>query len=131
MPRWSREQDAILWEHGNEGAARCAAIMRHRFGVSRSAEAVRRHAYRIGAPIIAFEVCPRCGARCDHLSPSGMCFACTRRELAEAQRMRNDALRAELRANAPDGEAGRKADREYAAERAKAHRLRRRLGVSG
>lgn len=127
MPRWSKLQDAVLWEHGHEGAERCAAIIGHRFGVARTPEAVRRHAYRIGAPIIAYEVCPRCGARVDHLSPHGTCYACSRRELAEAQRCRNDALRAELRANAPDGAAGRKADREYAAERAKAHRLRKRI----
>ena len=125
MPRWSRLQDEYLWEHCNEGAERIAKSMRARFGVARTAEAVRRHAYRIGAPLVVYEICPECGAKVDHVCRSGMCYRCTQLSNAEAQRRRNDELRAQLRANAERDV--RRAEREYDAARAEASRLRRKL----
>ena len=126
MPRWSRRQDEVLWEHGHEGAEACAAIIESRFGVARTVEAVRRHAYRIGAPIFAYEVCPECGGKVDHLGRDGTCYRCSMRKLAEAQRRRNDAIRREIMANS-SREGRRKAEREYDAARAEATRLRRKL----
>lgn len=126
MPRWSRQQDEYLWEHCNEGPEKVAAAMRRRFGVARSPEAVRRHAYRIGAPLVEYEICPHCGGKYDHLGRDGVCYGCRQRELAEEQRRRNKALRDEIRANQSPQER-RKAEREYDAARAEASRLRRKL----
>lgn len=126
MPRWSRQQDEYLMEHCHEGAERVADAMRHRFGVSRTPEAVRRHAYRIGAEIIAYEICPQCGGKYEHLLRTGVCYQCNQRNRAEEQRRRNRSLRDELRANDSERER-RKAEREYEAARAEAARLRRKL----
>ena len=113
-------------EHCNEGVEAVAEAMRRRFGVDRSPEAVRRHAYRIGAPLVEYEICPSCGGKFDHLTRDGVCRRCRTGELAKLQRKRNDALREEIRAN-QSPEALRKAEREYEKERAQATRLRRKL----
>ena len=126
MPRWTRLQDSVLWEHGHEGPERCADIIRHRYGVARTPEAVRRHAYRIGAPIICYEICPSCGGKFDHLGREGICYGCRQRELAKAARRENDLIRAEIRANQSAIER-RKAEREFEAARAERARLRRKL----
>ena len=126
MPRWSRLQDEYLMEHCNEGVERVADAMRHRFGVSRTPEAVRRHAYRIGAPVVEYEICPRCGGKHDHLGREGICYQCRQRELAEAQRNRNEELRREINDN-NSKKSRRRAEREYEAARAEASRLRRKL----
>ena len=119
MPRWSRRQDEYLMEHCNEGPERIAAAMRRRFGVARTPEAVRRHAYRIGAPLVVYEICPECGGKHEHLV-RGVCYQCNQRRLAERQR----AVRDEIAANqSPDSR--RRAEREYERERAKTSRLRR------
>ena len=128
MPRWSRLQDSYLMEHGHEGAERVAEGMRRRFGVERTPEAVRRHAYRIGAPIFQYEVCPSCGGKFDHLGKDGICYQCHQRRLAEAERRKADAIRAEIRRNQSEAER-RKAEREYERERAKTSRLRRKHGI--
>ena len=121
-------QDSVLWEHGHEGAERCADIIRHRYGVARTPEAVRRHAYRIGAPMYRYEVCPECGGKFDHLGPDGICHQCRQHELAEGQRRKRDAILAEIRAN-QSAEERRKAEREYEKERQANSRLRRKYGV--
>lgn len=130
MPRWSRRQDEYLLEHCNEGPERIAAAMRNRFGISRTPEAVRRHAYRIGVPIVEYEICPECGRKVDHIGHHGMCYACSREKLAAEQRARNDALRAEIKRN-NSAEERRKAERAYDAARAEATRLRRKLRGCG
>lgn len=126
MQRWTRLQDAVLWEHGHEGAERCADIIRHRYGVARTPEAVKRHAYRIGAPMVRYEICPACGGKHPYLGRDGLCHACHNELKAEEQRRRNDELRAELR-RAESAEERRRAERGYDAARAEATRLRRRL----
>lgn len=128
MTRWSRQQDDVLWEHGHEGAERCAAIIWHRYGVARTPEAVKRHAYRIGAPMWRYEICPECGGKVDHLGPDGLCAVCRKRSLAERKRRERDALLAEIRANQSPGALG-KAEREYAKERQALSRLRRKYGI--
>ena len=124
MPRWSLLQDECLREHANEGAERCAAIIRHRFGVSHTPDAVKRHAYRIGVPIIVYEICPSCGGRVRNLGNTGVCYACRQRELAAEQRRFNESLLAEL-LEAESPAARRRAEREYDAARAQTARIRR------
>lgn len=128
MAKWSRRQDDVLWEHGNEGAERCAEIIERRFGVRRTPDAVKRHAYRIGAPIYRFEICPSCGGKFDHLGPDGICAPCHKRSKAEDERRKRDAILAEIRANQSPGALG-KAEREYAKERQANSRLRRKHGI--
>ena len=108
--------------------ARSAEIIRRRFGVDRTPEAVRRHAYRIGAPIFQYEVCPECGRKVDHLSRSGVCYQCGQRALAEGQRRERERIKAEVRRNGSKAER-RKAEREYERERAANYRLRRKHGI--
>lgn len=128
MPRWSRQQDDVLWEHGHEGAERCAAIIWDRFGISRTPDAVKRHAYRIGAPIFEHEICPRCGGAVRYLGADGICYACAQRANAEVERRRREAIKAEVRDAESPGSRG-PAKREYDAERAKTSRLRRKLRI--
>lgn len=128
MARWSRQQDDVLWEHGHEGVERCAEIIGERFGVVRTAEAVRRHAYRIGAPVIVYEICPTCGRKVDYLGRYGVCNACRARDLADAQRRKRDELLAEIRTSRTGGDV-REAEREYARERQANARLRRKHGL--
>lgn len=104
MTKWSAEQDEFLREHGNEGAERCAALMRHRFGVARTPEAVRRHAYRAGIPIIRYELCQRCGKAVRQLGGDGLCRVCHYRRLADEQRAFNREVVAELRDQAREEE---------------------------
>ena len=128
MPKWSRQQDDVLWEHGHEGAERCAEIIKGRYGISRTPSAVKRHAYRIGAPIFRYEICPGCGRKVDHLGKQGVCYACRQGELADEARRRNDEIRAEIRANQSRAER-RKAERGYNRERQANARLRRKHGL--
>ena len=127
MPRWSRQQDEYLMEHCHEGAERVADAMRRRFGVARTPEAVRHHAYRIGAPLVVYEICPECGRKVSKLVPSGMCYQCNQHVLAEGHRRTCDELREEIKRNESRRER-RKAARECDRERARASRLRRKLG---
>ena len=128
MPRWSKLQDEVLWEHGHEGAERCAAIIRNRYGVARTPDAVKRHAYRIGAPIIQHEICPRCGTRVAYLGPYGVCYACRQKEHADEQRAEHRAILAEIR-NERSCDAARDAERDYNKWRKANSRLRQKYGI--
>lgn len=120
MSRWSTLQEQVLWEHGNEGADRCAAIIRNLYGVSREPEAVRRHAYRIGAPMLRYEICPDCGRKVKSLTREGVCRVCHQRQLADRQRERNARLMREIaRSDEAEYEAAR---REYDRLRQQFHR---------
>lgn len=130
MTRWSRQQDEYLMEHCNEGVERIADAMRRRFGVARTPEAVRRHAYRIGAPLVEYEVCGGCGRKVLKLTPEGVCYQCNQHALAEGHRRRCDELRDEIRRN-ESREERRRAERECDRERARASRLRRKLASVG
>lgn len=123
MPTWSRQQDAVLWEHGNEGPARCADIIRRRFGVARTPEAVRRHAYRIGAPIIEYDICVGCGGKTRSADEEGLCRACHQRKLADEYKRANGAVLREIEEERREAERAR---REYDRERQRASRERRR-----
>lgn len=130
MTRWSRRQDAVLWEHGHEGAEECADIIRRRFGVARTPEAVRRHAYRIGAPMRRYEICPECGRKTDELCRDGLCPVCHEYAGAEGQRrFRQEVVEAEIAVRRT--EEYRTARREHAKERKATSTLCRKHGVPG
>lgn len=97
MTKWSKAQDELLREFGNRGAEYCAAALRNRFGISRTPEAVRRHAYRVGISIIRYETCPRCGRAVSTVGADGLCGLCHQRRLAEEQKAFNASILAELR----------------------------------
>ena len=120
MTRWSKQQDDVLWEHGNEGAERCAAIIGNRYGVARTPEAVRRHAYRIGAPIVRFEICVGCGGKASRVDDEGLCRTCHQKRVTELYRQRAERARAGI--DSDDGLAA--ARREYDALRQRVRRER-------
>ena len=124
MPKWSKLQDEVLWEHGNEGARRCADIIRHRYGVARTPEAVRRHAYRIGAPIIEYAICSGCGSKARKLDDENLCPVCHQRKLADECKERNRAVINEINMQLKALDTAR---REYDRERQRTARLRRKL----
>ncbi len=91
--KWTPEQDEFLEAHANKGAEWCAREMFARFGVLRSREAVWRHAYRIGASMRRYEICPSCGREVMQLKGgSGLCRACHMHELAEKSRELRDGI---------------------------------------
>ena len=122
MTKWTPQQDGVLWEHGNEGAERCADIIRRRYGVARTPEAVRRHAYRIGAPIIEYHVCVGCGAMARSVDEEGLCAACHQRRLTEEYRMRSARIKRDFEEVDRGFDAAR---REYDRERQRKSRRRR------
>lgn len=126
MTKWSTLQERVLWENGHEGAEKCAAIIWNRYGIARSAEAVRRHAYRIGAPIIRYEICPECGRKVKTLTREDVCRVCHQRMLADRQRERNARILHEL--SQPDDEEYETARREYDRLRQQHHREKPRKG---
>ena len=121
MPTWSKQQEDVLWEHGNEGPRSCADIIRRRYGVARTPEAVRRHAYRIGAPIVEYEICVGCGGKTRSADDEGLCRACHQRRVADEYKARSSAIRRELEEEAVEAERAR---REYDRERKRASRER-------
>lgn len=91
--KWTTKQDAYLEAHAHKGAEWCAREMAREFGVRRSAESVRRHAYRIGASMRIHEVCPICGRDVPRLKDgSGLCRACHMRERSARTRELRDGL---------------------------------------
>lgn len=121
MPkRWSAEQDLFLEEHANKGAEWCAKEIRRQFGVSRSAEATRRHGTRIGCSWVRYEFCPECGKPMQTVPRKlGVCKNCNMRRLRDAARERSQRAVAN---QAEDGEGA-----EFKALRREYDRYRRRL----
>lgn len=84
---WTVEQEQVLRDYGSLGAERCREIIGEECGIWRSVDATQRHAYRIGADITSWEVCPHCGRRVKRLSDrDGLCPICVQREAAEQHR---------------------------------------------
>lgn len=76
MPKWTPEQNQLLHECAQLGAKKCQELIRKQFGVSRNVEAVRRHAFRIGASISReSRRCPMCGSMLD-IQSDGFCRTC-------------------------------------------------------
>lgn len=87
--RWTPEQDEILLENGNRGAAWCAQEIARTCHVRRSVEATRRHGNRIGVSWIAYEVCPECGKPMLKVPKTlGMCRDCNMRRLRDNAKRR-------------------------------------------
>ena len=131
MPKWSWQQDSVLWEHGHEGAERCATIIWQRFGISRTPGAVQRRASRIGASMLRYEICPGCGRRTREITERGVCPICHQRELAHGQREFNKLLQAEIRRSLKSTDEYRKAEREHEKARQENSRLCRKHGLPG
>lgn len=128
MTKWSKAQDDILREFGNHGAEYCARLIRERFGIERTAQAVSRHAYRIHVSIVRYETCPQCGRRVARLAVSGVCPICHQRELAADQRRFNERLLAEINGSEYTEEFA-EARKDYQAARQQTSRLCRKHGV--
>ena len=129
MPKWSKEQDNVLMEHGHEGAERCASIIRHRFGVARTPEAVQRRASRIGASMLKWEICIGCGAKVSKLYDDGLCPTCHTKRLIEKNRAETDRIREQIR-KAESSDEYIAAKREYARVRKENSSLRKKHRLS-
>lgn len=112
--KWSEEQDSVLWEHGNKGAAWCRDEIERAFGVSRSVTATQRRANRIGAPMIRYEICPCCGRAAKLMPYKGVCRACNAERLHHEQAVFATKIRRQL---AESEEAGKRENRKYQALR--------------
>jgi hypothetical protein len=94
MSVWTTRQEELLKAYARQGAAAAAEAIWRETGVRRSAEATRRHAYRIGVSTERLETCPACGRSVKALSPAtGYCKGCTARRMAERIRAHTDAAR--------------------------------------
>ncbi len=123
---WTFEQEQILREYGNLGAEECRKMIFRRTGVLRSVESTKRHAYRIGAPLIKYEICPSCGRKVRKLKPSGLCTVCNERYLAQKQRELVSKLEQQLKEDTSSHEYVN-AKHEYDQARKAASRLRSKL----
>lgn len=94
--RWTFEQEEILRIHGHRGAEFCRDLIARKFGVWRTVEATQRHASRIKAPLVVYQICPVCGRAERKLHrKTGVCEACNydllwKQQAEEAQRIISD-----------------------------------------
>lgn len=121
--RWTAEQEEILFQYGNHGAEYCARLIAKKFRIHRSAEATKRHANRIGASVMVYSVCHRCGNSVRKLNRnSGLCETCNYRALTERLQILRDTLKG------GDQNAYQQAKRNYDSERQAFSREKRRNG---
>lgn len=98
LARWSDEQDEILRTCGSLGVEYCVREIHRQCGVIRSAEATKRHASRIGASLLVYTICPRCGKPVKQANKqTGLCRVCNERERTERQEAFNTTIRREIR----------------------------------
>lgn len=128
MSTWTPEQDQLLYDNGYLGAEACARLLYQKTGVLRKTSAVERHAYRIGASLIPYKVCPSCGSRVSKLNYTGVCSACHTKHLLAEQKEFNQELLREIRTKDAEAEDARK---DYAAIRKKNNRICRSHGLPG
>lgn len=124
--RWTDEQDQVLIDYGNKGAAWCRDEIERRFGIARSAEATQRRASRIGAPLAKYEICPSCGQAARLMSRKGLCRACNAQRLHHEQAVFATKIRRDLSDNE---EAARRETRKYQALRKKNERFCKEHGL--
>ncbi|MCI8469321.1 MAG: hypothetical protein HFJ75_07560 [Eggerthellaceae bacterium] len=86
----------MLFDHGNKGARWCRDEIARVTGISRSVEATERHANRIGAPMVVYEVCPVCGRATRVMPYKGMCRACNYERLYKEQAAFATQIKAEI-----------------------------------
>lgn len=122
--KWTPEQEQILREFGNRGAAYCRNLIFKRFNVYRSISATERHASRIMASMAQIQICPMCGRVVRKLNRnSGICEVCNydrlwREQIEEEKRLVNELKRG------GDEVASSNAKRRYDAQRRKVARVR-------
>ena len=96
MPKWWTEaEEDVLKSCASLGAAEVRRQLL-RIGTDRSIAAIKTHASRIGVTLHRYETCPLCGGRYEHLTKSGRCPVCERRERVQEERVKSARLRAEL-----------------------------------
>lgn len=118
--KWSDDQDKVLFDHGNKGAAWCRDEIERQFGASRSVSATQRRASRIGAPMAKYEVCPSCGRIARVMPTKGLCRACNAERLHHNQAVFATKIRRDM---AESDEAANRANRKYQALRKKNERF--------
>lgn len=128
---WTEEQDEILYTYGNLGVEELRRLLHSRCGVIRSEDAIKRHAYRIGASLIRYEVCVNCGRRVQKLKPDNLCTTCHTRRLTERQHQRNAKLMQELREREEQTNEYKAAQRAYNAAKKANSRLCKKHDLSG
>lgn len=107
--RWTQEQDEYLAAHAHKGAEWCRRGMFSELGVLRSADAIWRHAYRIGVSMRRFEVCPECEREVASLTASsGLCKECHMRMLATRSRQVREVVEGALADDEREYERNRK-----------------------
>ena len=126
--RWDAEQERILRDHGNKGAEWCAREIEREFGIARSPAPVQRHASRIGAPLLRYEICPMCGRATRSMSRKGVCRACNAERLREEQERFDSKIRAYV-TKGGDDDAYRENRRKYDALRKRNERYCREHGL--
>lgn len=124
--RWTREQERILAEFANKGAAEIRAQLFVQTGALVSASAIVNKASRLGISLVTEEphgICVRCGAirKERDINDEGLCRTCQLRSMAERQRRENERIRKEARRNEESDAA---AAREYATARKQLSRTR-------
>lgn len=98
MPRWTKEQDEVLIENANKGAEYIASAINKKFGLHRTAHAVRNHASRLGISLMQFSICPECGRVGYPLNRlTGLCPICSTEARTEQHKQFQKVLRMEVR----------------------------------
>ena len=118
---WTTGQDEILAYEGFRGVDACVDEIRERFGIERTRAAVKMRASKIGASLMRYETCPRCGRKVKRLKYSGLCDLCHERELLDPKSKRKRLMR-EMRLTDKEREAVKAAKRERVAENQRRHR---------
>ena len=84
--RWTAAADEIICEYGNKGVREVRRQLRAQLGFEASESAIKSHASRKGYSLMAFEVCPMCGAvvkPSEMRASTGLCRACHAKELRD------------------------------------------------
>lgn len=127
--RWDAAQERVLWEHGNKGAEWCSREIEREFGIRRSPSAVQRHASRIGAPMLRYEICPACGRATRSMPSMGICRACNAEKLRQEQERFDTKIRAYVMKGG-DEDAYRENSRKYDALRKRNERYCKAHGLA-
>ena len=123
--KWTIAQENILRLYGHRGVKFCRDYIHKVFGVYRSIEATQRHASRIKALMIVYEICPECGRAAKKLNRNtGVCEACNYERLWKEQVEEEQRIIRDLQKGGAEN-AVLQAKRRYDAQRQKVSRLRR------
>lgn len=112
---WTTGQDEILACEGFRGVDACVDEIRERFGIERTRAAVKVRASKIGASLMRYETCPRCGRKVKALKYSGFCDLCHERALLDPRNTRKRLMR-EMRITDEEREKAKETKRARIAE---------------